>query len=165
MLHRVKSRILLGLIFAGVTLVMSPGRAPATNDGPGIQAGVLTCNVAGGWGLLFASSKDLKCLYATAGRGVERYTGKVQKLGIDIGYTDGGTITWAVFAPSSNLTPGGLTGTYVGASAEATAGRGVGANILVGGSSAVSLQPLSISGQKGLNIAAGIGSITLNYFQ
>ncbi|MBT5192180.1 MAG: DUF992 domain-containing protein [Rhodospirillaceae bacterium] len=154
----------LGTALVAAALLAIPVSGAANNDGPGINSGILRCNVAGGWGFLFASSKDLKCVYETTDRRIERYTGQVQKLGIDIGYTEGGSITWAVFAPSTSLRQGGLSGTYVGATAEATAGQGVGANLLIGGTSAVSLQPLSVSGQKGINIAAGIGSITLNFF-
>jgi hypothetical protein len=56
-----------------------------------------------------------------------------------------------------------LTGTYVGASAEATLAAGLGANVLVGGSNrAVALQPLSVQGQIGLNVAAGIGTLELH---
>lgn len=152
-------------VLLAAAILAVPVSTAANDSGLGINSGILKCNVGGGWGFLFASSKDLKCLYETADRRVERYTGRVQKLGIDIGYTDGGTITWVVFAPTTSLQQGGLGGTYVGATAEATAGKGIGANLLVGGTSAVSLQPLSISGQDGVNIAAGIGSITLNFLQ
>jgi hypothetical protein len=38
---------------------------------------------------------------------------------------------------------------------------GLGANVLLGGGNSIALQPLSISGQEGLNVAGGIGAITL----
>ena len=165
MLDTLKPRSFLRILMLAAALLAVPSAISAKDGGLGINSGILKCNVGGGRGFLFASSKDIKCLFQSTNKRIERYTGRVHKVGLDIGYTDGGTITWAVFAPTINLRQGGLGGTYVGATAEATAGRGVGANILVGGTSAVSLQPLSISGQKGINIAAGIGSITLNYFQ
>jgi hypothetical protein len=69
-----------------------------------------------------------------------------------------------VVAPTINLAPGALSGNYVGATASATAGVGVGANVLVGGSgNSIALQPVSIEGNTGLNVAAGIGAITLTY--
>jgi hypothetical protein len=47
-----------------------------------------------------------------------------------------------------------LSGTYGGATASSTFGVGVGANVLVGGSNdTISLQPVSIEGGTGLNIA------------
>ena len=71
-------------------------------------------------------------------------------------------LVWAVFAPTANIGPGALAGNYVGATASATVGAGVGANLLVGGSNrTITLQPLSIEGNTGLNAAAGIGAMTL----
>jgi hypothetical protein len=57
-----------------------------------------------------------------------------------------------------------LAGTYAGATASATVGVGVGANVLVGGSgNSISLQPLSIEGNTGLNVAGGIAQMTLTF--
>ena len=127
-----------------------------------VQIGTLTCNVSGGWGFVFGSSKALRCTFARAGGGPEHYGGSINKFGVDIGYTQGGVLLWGVFAPSANLAPGGLSGNYVGATGSATVGAG--ATVLVGGSNrTISLQPLSIEGNTGLNVAAGIGAISLRY--
>ncbi|MGA8549319.1 MAG: DUF992 domain-containing protein, partial [Stellaceae bacterium] len=84
--------------------------------------------------------------------------------GVDIGYTQGGVLVWAVFAPTANVAPGVLAGSYIGATGSATVGVGAGANVLIGGSNrTISLQPVSIEGNTGLNIAAGIGAISLRY--
>jgi hypothetical protein len=92
----------------------------------------------------------------------EHYTGSISKFGVDIGYTDGGVLIWGVFAPSSDVRKGALEGDYAGATASATVGVGVGANVLLGGlDKSIALQPLSVEGNKGLNVAAGIGSISL----
>jgi hypothetical protein len=73
--------------------------------------------------------------------------------GVDVGFTTGSAIVWGVFTDTSRFA-GMLTGTYVGATAQATAVAGVGANALVGGSNhSVALQPLSVQGQVGLNAA------------
>ena len=75
--------------------------------------------------------------------------------------TTGSAIVWAVFA-GTNRYVGMLSGTYAGAQAEATVGAGVGANALIGGSNhSVALQPLSVQGQTGLNVAAGVASLSL----
>ena len=130
----------------------------------GVRVGTLTCNVASGWGFVFGSSKALHCTFAPAAGHAEFYAGAINKFGVDIGYTQGGVLIWAVFAPTANLAPGALTGNYVGATGSATAGVGVGANVLIGGSnSTISLQPVSVEGNTGLNVAAGIGSISLRY--
>ena len=96
-----------------------------------VQVGTLTCNVAGGWGFVFGSSKAVRCTFARAGGGPEHYTGSINKFGVDIGYTQGGVLVWGVFAPSGSLAAGALSGNYVGASGSATVGVGAGANVLV----------------------------------
>src|ERR1700686_364912 len=90
---------------------------------------------------------------------IEYYTGTISKLGVDIGVTTGGVMVWLVFSPT-NRPIGGLSGNYVGGSAEASVIAGLGANALVGGSNrSVALQPLSVQGQVGLNIAAGVAGL------
>jgi Protein of unknown function (DUF992) len=143
--------------------------AGALANGPpaqaqGVQAGVLTCNVASGFGFIFGSSKAVNCTYSPAGGVPQHYVGNITKFGVDIGYTQGGVLVWTVLAPTTAPPPGALNGTYLGATASATAGVGVGANVLVGGSgNTISLQPLSIEGNTGLNVAAGIAGLTLTY--
>ena len=153
----------LGWAIASLALascILASG-GPAHAQGA-VQIGTLTCNVSGGWGFVFGSSKALRCTFARAGGGPEHYGGSINKFGVDIGYTQGGVLLWGVFAPSANLAPGGLSGNYVGATGSATVGAG--ANVLVGGSNrTISLQPLSIEGNTGLNVAAGIGAISLRY--
>lgn len=144
---------------AGLALPGTPAQAQS-----GVRVGTLNCNVASGWGFVLGSSRALRCVFSGAGRAPEHYTGTISKFGVDIGYTQGGVLIWGVFAPSANLAPGGLSGNYLGATGSATVGVGAGANVLVGGSSqTISLQPLSIEGNTGLNIAAGIGAISLRY--
>lgn len=152
---------------ASASLVLATGilasGSPAHAQG-GVQIGTLTCNVSGGWGFVFGSSKAVRCTLSHPGGPPEHYAGSINKFGVDIGYTQGGVLVWGVFAPTANLAPGALSGNYVGATGSATVGVGAGANVLVGGSNrTISLQPLSIEGNTGLNVAAGIGSITLRY--
>lgn len=126
-----------------------------------VEVGVLTCTVRGGTGFIVGSTKELRCRFNKPGRD-EFYHGSINKFGLDIGVTKQSAIAWAVFAPTANLRPGSLNGGYGGVSAEATVGLGVGANALIGGSSKnIILQPLSVSAQQGLNIAAGIASLQL----
>lgn len=129
-----------------------------------VKAGVLTCNVASGWGFIFGSSRDLKCTYSPGGGKFEHYSGNITKFGVDIGYTQGGVIVWAVLAPTSTPAPGSLAGSYAGGTAGASVGVGVAANALVGGmEKSFALQPLSLQGMQGVNVAAGIASMTLKY--
>jgi hypothetical protein len=141
--------------------VMAPGTPVQAQAG--VRVGSLSCNVAGGWGFVFGSSKALRCILTPGPGHPEHYYGRISKFGVDIGYTQGGVLVWAVFAPTANLAPGALAGSYAGATASATVGVGAGANVLVGGSNrTISLQPLSIEGNTGMNVAAGIGAITLH---
>jgi len=102
------------------------------------------------------------CMYTPANPGPrEVYVGDIAKFGLDLGATSGGQMVWAVYAPTT-ARYGALAGQYVGATAEATVGAGLGANVLVGGSNrTITLQPLSVQGQTGLNVAAGVGALTL----
>ncbi|MGQ0742261.1 MAG: DUF992 domain-containing protein [Alphaproteobacteria bacterium] len=154
----------IGLATAALALGAFAFVSPASAAEATVKVGVLTCHVASGWGFVFGSSKDLRCVYDPDRGGNERYYGTINKYGVDIGYTEGGVIVWAVFAPSSTLKPGALGGDYVGASASATVAVGVGANVLLGGfRHSITLQPISIEGNTGLNVAAGIGALTLRH--
>jgi len=128
-----------------------------------VNVGSLTCNVASGFGFVFGSSKALNCTFHGVGGQYEHYTGAITKFGADIGYTSGGVIVWTVVAPVAAMHPGALAGAYAGATGSAAVGVGVGANVLVGGSNnTIALQPVSFEGMVGLNVAAGIASITLS---
>ena len=135
--------------------------APADAQG-GVNVGTLTCNVSGAWGFIFGSTRNLACTFTGPGH-VEYYRGQISKFGVDIGYTQGGVLIWTVFAPTAVLAPGSLAGTYAGGTASATVGVGIGANALIGGSgNTIALQPLSITANRGLNVAAGIAAMTLH---
>lgn len=129
----------------------------------GLEVGTLNCKVAGGVGLIIGSSKGMNCVFKHAGSGhTEHYSGSIDKLGVDIGFTNETRIIWTVLAASSDVPRGALAGSYGGATAEATVGVGVGANALVGGlSNSFTLQPVSVQGQTGLNVAGGLARMTL----
>jgi Protein of unknown function (DUF992) len=125
------------------------------------RVGMLTCNVSSGVGLIVTSQKGTACTFQPRRGYPEHYLGVIRKFGLDIGGTSRGVLSWAVFAAGSPL-PGSLAGNYVGATAEATVGAGLGANVLVGGSNqSIALQPISVTGQTGLNLAVGIGDFVL----
>jgi hypothetical protein len=148
----------------GVAMLALGTAFAAPAQAAGVKVGVLTCNVDSGWGYILGSSKDIRCNYVPNSGFGEHYYGNIAKVGVDIGYTKGGVLIWSVIAPSSDLKPGALEGGYGGVSAQATVGVGVGANALIGGfDKSISLQPLSIEGNKGLNVAAGIGALNLKF--
>lgn len=146
------------LAVAAVAALPGPTMAQANRT----KVGTLTCDVSGGIGMIITSSKDVTCMFrpTRAGRR-EVYVGSITKFGLDIGATTRGEMIWAVYAPSSRRF-GALAGHYGGASGEATVGAGLGANVLVGGSDrTVALQPVSVQGQTGLNLAVGVASLDL----
>ena len=128
-----------------------------------VKVGTLTCDVSAGIGLLISQQQTMTCTFDPASGGPpDNYTGRIDKFGLTLGAVQQGTMVWGVLAPASGFPHGALAGTYTGVGAQATAGAGVGANALVGGTGrAFSLQPLSVSGQTGLNIAAGVTTVTL----
>lgn len=126
------------------------------------KVGTLRCDISGGIGMIITSKKSMSCTYTSVSGHHEGYVGSISKYGLDIGATTGGRMVWAVYAPSAGF-HGSLAGTYSGATAEATIGAGLGANVLVGGSNrTVALQPLSVQGQSGLNLAAGVAQLNLH---
>jgi hypothetical protein len=126
------------------------------------KLGTLSCDISGGIGLIITSKKDVTCMFTPTRRGPrEVYVGSISKFGLDLGATSGGEMIWAVYAPTTRRF-GALAGHYGGATAEATVGAGVGANVLVGGSNrTIALQPVSVQGQAGLNVAAGVAGLDL----
>ena len=128
------------------------------------KVGTLDCDISAGIGMIVASQKNVQCNFTpTTGRRPEIYQGTITKYGVDVGATSGGRMIWAVFAPTDAKLKGALAGGYAGATAEATVGAGAGANVLVGGSNrTITLQPLSVQGQTGLNLAVGVAGLSLN---
>jgi hypothetical protein len=151
------------LLVAGAAAAALFAGLPAAQAQSGANVGTLNCTVAGGVGFIFGSSKDLSCLFTRTNGSAERYSGSIKKFGVDIGFTKEAHMIWLVFAPG-NISPGAVAGSYAGATASGTVGVGAGANVLVGGSNKqVTLQPVSVEGSVGLNVAAGIGAVDLNY--
>ena len=147
-------------VLAAALASTAPSQSLAAEGG--IKAGVLTCDVDSGWGFVFGSSRSLRCTYSPNQGTGEHYSGSISKFGVDIGYVQGGVIVWTVLAPTTDLAPGSLAGDYGGATGGASVGVGVGANALLGGSEkGIVLQPLSLEGNVGLNVAAGIAALKL----
>jgi len=156
--------VLAAALASGSALAQDSDPTTTTEPANRVEVGVLDCVVEGGSGFVFGSTKDVTCTYSPAKDGpTESYFGTISKYGIDIGKTDATYMKWGVLAPTSDdFRPGALVGDYYGVSAEATAGAGVGANALIGGSKeTISLQPISVSGQTGLNFALAVSELEL----
>jgi hypothetical protein len=141
------------------TLAASTGGAHAQQR---VQVGVLECRGGASVGFIVGSVTHLGCVLRAEGMPEDRYVATIRKVGLDLGITQESALAWGVFAPVARLGPGGLSGDYVGAQGSATLGIGVGGNVLVGGSAnSIALQPLSVQGQVGVSIAAGLESLEL----
>jgi outer membrane protein OmpA-like peptidoglycan-associated protein len=150
------------LLCAAAMLGTATIAAPAQASPDGVKVGVLTCHVSSGWGYVIGSSKRVACDFAPSHGVVDRYTGRLSKLGVDLGYTSGAEIVWDVIAPTSDVRAGDLQGSYAGATASATVVEGVGAHVLFGGfDKSIALQPVSVEGNSGVDVAAGIGALHL----
>ena len=164
-MERDTSRIskIAAAIMAAALLAIILGRAAAQPRQ--IQLGTLTCSMSSSIGIVVGSQKNVNCVFrGRSDEPDENYTGTMTTVGLDIGFTTGGVMVWTVFA-DTNRYAGMLAGKYVGATAEASVAAGLGANVLVGGShQTVALQPLSLQGQVGFDLAAGIGALELHPF-
>jgi len=150
----------MGTFAAALAACVGPAAAQS-----GVQAGVLECRGSGSIGFLIGSVHEFTCIFRSADAGpIVPYHGVVRKVGLDLGVTEGSVLGWAVFAPTRDIGPGDLAGNYAGVSAGAAVGVGGNANVLVGGSnSSITLQPLSLQGQTGLNLAVGVAAFELRY--
>ncbi|MBR0662488.1 DUF992 domain-containing protein [Neoroseomonas oryzicola] len=157
---RIAIAALLGL--AAAVPAMAQTQQPQPQQTGHVRAGTLRCDVAAGTSFVFGSTREVTCVYTPTRGAAERYTGEIKRYGVDVGYTSSAVMLWGVLASTGDLGRGALAGGYAGVSAGATAGVGAGANLLVGGSNrGVSLQPLSVEGNTGLNIALGVAELTL----
>jgi hypothetical protein len=157
-----------GLVATAIAVLSSAAFAAdgdAVKKDGRIQMGVLNCEVEGGVGLIVGSSKKMSCTFKR-GQGdhmvKETYLGSISKFGLDVGVTGTQFMKWAVFGPEDADSTEGFNGKYVGVSADGSLGIGFGANALVGGSEkSFVLQPVSIQGQTGLNLAVGVSSMKI----
>ena len=151
-------------LFSILALAVMTGPGAADNK---IKSGILDCDVSAGVGLIFTKKQTMNCKFTPLGGGpVDHYTGSIDEVGLSIGATEGGVLVWSVISAQQGVPAGALAGKYTGLSANASVGVGLGENVLIGGSnSAFMLQPTSYEGQVGLNVAAGVTTVTLNWAQ
>jgi uncharacterized protein DUF992 len=129
---------------------------------PPVRAGILQCQGGRNVGFIVGSVTSLECVFQGEGRRREPYIATVRRYGLDVGFTDQTKFSWSVNAPAGRIGRGELAGSYGGVGANASVGVGGGGNFLVGGAeNAYALQPLSVQGQTGLNVTAGVAGLEL----
>jgi hypothetical protein len=151
------------LIVAALALVALASPARTKAQPTWTQVGVLTCRLNPSIGFVIAGHQSMECNYQPAGPfPPQPYQGALNTVGLDIGVTAGGVLSWTVFAPTTGVPVGALAGEYVGASADVGLGLGAGANVLLGGSGrTIALQPLSVQGSVSVNVALGVSTLKL----
>jgi hypothetical protein len=134
----------------------------SANALPPVRAGILQCEGGQNVGFVVGSVTSLECVFQSEGRRPEPYIATVRRYGVDLGITGQTSLAWAVNAPTGQVGRGDLAGNYGGVGANASVGVGFGGNFLVGGpANSYALQPISVQGQTGLNVAAGVADIEL----
>jgi hypothetical protein len=150
--------LVLAIIILATAIAGAKAQQPMTR----VQVGVLECRGGASVGFIVGSVTNLGCVLRVEGMPEDRYIATIRKVGLDLGITQESALAWGVYAPVARLGPGDLSGNYAGAQGSATLGVGVGGNVLVGGSAnSIALQPLSVQGQVGVSIAAGLESLEL----
>jgi Protein of unknown function (DUF992) len=137
--------------------------SPSPAQGEAFRVGRLLCATTPRVGLVLGSTQSLRCVFHRRGSSKRYiYSGRIRRLGVDVGVTVAGTLSWAVFARNSRIGSGSLRGSYIGASGSIALGPGLGANVLIGGSRrSIMLQPLSFERGIGISLAAGVTNLLL----
>jgi Protein of unknown function (DUF992) len=152
------------IVLAGIAtaLLVAPLLGASAQQVERVQVGVLECRGGASIGFIVGSVTNLGCVLRVDGMPEDRYVATIRKVGVDLGITQESALAWGVFAPVKRFGPGDLSGNYAGAQGSASIGVGAGGNVLIGGSNnSIALQPLSLQGQVGLNVAAGLESLEL----
>ncbi|QIB32494.1 DUF992 domain-containing protein [Ancylobacter pratisalsi] len=146
---------------AAATLVGALTPAAAADR---VKVGVLVCNAGSSIGMIIESKQELKCTYTPSDNSAtQHYAGSIKNIGLDLGVTGGGVMTWGVLAVDKGIEAGSLAGEYKGVSGNVALGVGVGANILVGGKNSYALNPVSVEGNVGASLALGVSGLSLRY--
>lgn len=146
----------------GIATVALVASFASANAQQGVQVGKLECTGGQNVSYVVGSNAHLNCVFESAGRRPEGYVANVRRFGLDLGFTQTTTVQYVAYAPTARIPAGALAGSYNGVGTNASVGVGFGGSFLVGGAAnSISLQPISIQGQTGLNVASGIVQLDL----
>jgi len=150
-------------LFFAVAAAALAGSLSSASAADRVDVGVLVCNVGSSIGMIVESKQPLSCTFNPTQGPNTTYTGQIQRIGIDLGVTGGGVMTWGVASVTKDVLPGALAGKYAGVSGDVALGIGVGANALVGTDKSFALNPISVEGNVGASLALGVAEMTLNF--
>ena len=131
-----------------------------------VQAGALECRGGESISFIVGSVSEFNCIFRPNVGPAQQYRARLTRAGVDVGVTAVSGLGWAVFAPTNVIGLGDLSGNYGGATAGGAFVIGGGANVMYGGSNnSFALQPLSLEGQVGINVYAGVAGLELRFEQ
>jgi hypothetical protein len=146
----------------GIATVALVASFASANAQQGVRVGVLECTGGQNVSFIVGSNSTLNCVFQSEGGRAERYVATIRRFGLDLGFTQNTTVQWTAFAPYARVPRGALAGNYSGVGSNASVGIGFGGNFLLGGNAnQFALQPVSVQGQTGFNVAAGIVELQL----
>ena len=99
----------MGTIVAIATVAIA---TQATGQVPsGTKVGTLNCQLAPSIGFIVGAHQPMRCRYTPEGPfPPESYDGVINTIGLDLGFTTGGAMAWAVIAPTVGPLVAGLPG-------------------------------------------------------
>ena len=141
----------------------SPQQLNTTNANSRIYIGSLSCNVGGSTGYVLGSQKSLDCVFLNKeGTESAQYTGTIDKVGIDIGYTRAVHSIWRVYSLGSDRQANQLGGRYIGEDSTLAAGTQGGGNWLYGGrDKEIGMIAAGVVRDAGYNFATGVAEMDL----
>jgi hypothetical protein len=157
-------KMTLAALAAVACVAGSVATAPRAEAADRVDVGVLVCHVKASIGWIITSKQEMTCTFSSSqGDLPQRYAGSITTVGLDLGVTGAGIMTWGVLAVTSQVAPGALAGTYVGATGDIALGVGVSGNALIGADKSFALNPFSVEGNVGASLALGAAGLTLRY--
>ncbi|QJP13211.1 DUF992 domain-containing protein [Starkeya sp. ORNL1] len=157
-------KMTLAALAAVACVAGSVAAAPRAEAADRVDVGVLVCHVKASIGWIVTSKQEMTCTFSSSqGDLPQRYAGSITTVGLDLGVTGAGIMTWGVLAVTAQVAPGALAGTYVGATGDIALGVGVAGNALIGADKAFALNPFSVEGNVGASLALGAAGLTLRY--
>jgi Protein of unknown function (DUF992) len=151
------------LAMAAVAVLASLSPAAGQTAQPGMQVGMLTCQMAPRIGFMVGSALSIRCDFIPdGGHPQQAYIGEIDTVGLEVGSTTDGVLVWDVFASTGSPPAGGLAGVYVGANGDLSVGVGVGAKVLFGTSNrTIALRPLALEGEFEVALGLGVSGLKL----
>jgi hypothetical protein len=153
----IKFAVRAAVAAAALGLIVMPTQA-------NVAVGQLMCSSPGNSSFVVVSMRSFDCTFTpSAGGPAQHYRADINRFGAQIGMSNDVMLGWTVFSVTTQIAPGELAGGYGGVSAGATVGVGGSANVLLGGlNNSFALQPVSLQGQKGLDVVATVTGLTLS---